>query len=167
VGVEPDRVFDMETSSVKPKTKLVSLALVVVIIAGLAGLGSYQVAVRSRNGEIALIVSVNVERSVRVRKAFDSKLVSQAKDLLDTSISQDLFFMESYESAVMSNPVYARQRARSVAMVKAEWLERPPFALEVGTKSYIEDVCRRTTGCPPGDIHARPPAEEPKGSVKQ
>jgi hypothetical protein len=166
VGVEPDRVFNMETGSVKSKTKLVALALV-VIVAGLAGWGSYQVAVKSRNGEIALIASVNVERSVRVRKAFDPKLVSQAKDLLDAAITQDLFYMESYESAVMSNPMYARQRARSVAMVKRDWLESPPFALEDATKSYIEEVCRQTTGCPPGDIRPRPPAEEPKGSVKQ
>ena len=89
-------------------------------------------------------------------------MMSQAKDLLDVAISQDLLFMESYESAVMSDPMYARQRARSVAMVKAEWLERPPFALEDGTKSYIEEVCRQTKGCPTGDIHQRPSSEEPK-----
>jgi len=167
VGVELDRSLDMETASVNPKTKLLALALVVIVVAGLAGFGGYQIAVRSRNGEIALIASVNVERSVRVRKAFDPKVVNQAKDLLDAAITQDLFYMESYESAAMSNPMYARQRARSVATVKKDWLESPPFALEDATKSYIEEVCRQAVGCPSGDIRPRPPAEVPKGSVTQ
>lgn len=158
----------METGSVKPKTKLVALALVVIVVAGLAGLVGYQMAVRSRNGEIALIASVNVETAVRVRKAFDPKFVGEAKNLLDVTVSQGLLYMEAYESGVMSNPMYTRQRARSVTMVKKEWLERPPFDVADETKSYIEEVCRQTTGCPPGDIHPRPPAEEPKkGSVKR
>ena len=166
-AVAPDRAFDKGIVSVSPKMKLAALALAVIVAAGLVGFAGYQIAVRSRNGEIALIASVNVERSVRVRKAFDSKVVSQAKDLLDASITQDLLFMESYESAVMSDPMYARQRARSVAMVKKEWLESPPFALEDATKSYIEDVCRQTAGCPAGDIRQRPPSEESKkGSAK-
>jgi hypothetical protein len=144
------------------KMKPAVLALVAIVVVGLAGLGGYQIATRSRNGELALIASVNVERSVRVRKAFDPKLVSQAKDLLDAAITQDLFYMESFESAAMSNPMYARQRARSVAMVKKEWLERPPFAFEDPTKSYIDEVCRQTTDCEAGDIRPRPPLEESK-----
>ncbi len=157
----------MGIGSVKPKMKLVALALVVIVVAGLAGFGGYQVAVRSRNGEIALIASVNVETAVRVRKAFDPKFVGEAKNLLDVTISQGLLYMEAFESAVMSDAAYVRQRGRSVAMVKKEWLERPPFDVADETKSYIEEVCRQTTGCPPGDIRPRPPAEEPKGSVKQ
>ena len=152
----------MEADPMKSKMKLAVFALVVIVVAVLAGLGGYQVALRSRNGEIALIASVNVERSVRVRKAFDSNLASQAKDLLDTAISQDLLYMESFDSAAMSDPVYARQRGRSVVMVKTEWLERPPFALEDATKSYIEEVCRQTTGCPSGEIRLR----EPSGAIK-
>lgn len=142
--------------------KLVAAVLVMVLVAGLAGFGGYQIAARSRNGEIARIASVNVERSVRVRKAFDPKFLGEAKNLLDVAISQDLLYMEAFESAVMSDAAYVRQRGRTVAMVKTEWLERPPFAVEDGTRSYIEEVCRQTTGCSSGEIRSRKPPEETK-----
>lgn len=148
--------------------KLVAAVLVIILLVGLAGFGGYQIAARSRDGEIARIASVNIERSVRIRKAFDPKLISEAKDLLDVSIGQDLFYMQAFESAVMSDTAFARQRSRSVARLKQEWLENPPFALEDATKSYIEEVCRQMTGCPSGDIRPRPPSEEPKkGAAKQ
>lgn len=126
-----------------------------IFTAGLAAFGGYQAAKRTQSAEIARIASVNVERSVRIRKTFEPKPGSDARDLLDAGIGQDLFYMQALESAALSDPSYARQRARSVALAKQEWLERPPFALEDGTKAYINEVCGESKNCPSGELKAR------------
>jgi hypothetical protein len=135
--------------------KTITAVLLVIFTAAVAGAITSQVTTRSRNAEIARIASVNVESAVRVRKAFDSKFEGEAKNLLDVSISQHLFYMQSFESGALPDASYARQRGRSVASVKREWLERPPFAVEDETRAYIEEVCRQTTECPPGEIQAK------------
>jgi hypothetical protein len=135
--------------------RLLYLILAVVLAAGVAGFGGYQVATRTQSAEIARIASVNVERSIRIRRSFEPKPGSDARDLLDAGVGQDLFYMQALESAALSDPSYAKQRARSVALVKQEWLERPPFALEDGTNAYINEVCALSKNCPGGDLKAR------------
>lgn len=135
--------------------RLVYVILVVAFAAGIAGFGGYQVANRAQSAEIARIASVNVERSIRIRKGFEPKSSSDARDLLDAGIGQDLFYMQALEAAALSDPSYTRQRARSVALTKQEWLERPPFALEDGTSAYINEVCAQSKNCPSGELKAR------------
>lgn len=135
--------------------RVVYVILVVAFAAGVAGFGGYQVASRAQSAEIARIASVNVERSTRIRKSFEPKPSSDARDLLDAGIGQDLFYMQALESAALSDPSYARQRARSVALVKQEWLEKPPFALEDATKAYIDEVCAQSKNCPNGELRPR------------
>lgn len=126
-----------------------------ILIAGLAAFGGYQTAKKTQSAEIARIAAVNVERSIRIRKGFEPKQGSDARDLLDAGIGQDLFYMQALESAALSDPSYARQRARSVALTKQEWLEKPPFALEDGTRAYINEVCTQSKNCPSGEMRAR------------
>jgi hypothetical protein len=135
--------------------RLLFVVLAVLLAGGLAGFAGYQIADKTQSAEIARIAAINVERSVRVRKALDPKVASDARDLLDVGIGQDLFYMQALESAALSDAAYARQRARSVALIKQEWLERPPFALEDGTKSYINEVCAQAKNCASGDLTVR------------
>jgi hypothetical protein len=135
--------------------RLVYVILVVVFAAGIAGFGGYQVASRAQGAEIARIASVNVERSIRIRKSLEPKPSSEVRDLLDAGIGQDLFYMQALESAALSDPSYARQRARSVGLVKQEWLEKPPFALEDATKAYINEVCALSKSCASGELIVR------------
>jgi hypothetical protein len=135
--------------------RLVYVILVVVLAAVIAGFGGYQAARRTQSAEIARIASVNVERYIRIRKSFEPKPGSDARDLLDAGIGQDLFYMQALEPAALSDPSYARQRARSVALVKQEWLEKPPFAMEDGTKAYINEVCALSKNCPNGELTVR------------
>jgi|1185.fasta_scaffold382348_2 hypothetical protein len=55
--------------------------------------------------------------------------------------------METAEKAALSDPSYLRQRGRSIAMLKEEWLKRPPFALEQQTRQYIERISE-AKACP-------------------
>lgn len=135
--------------------RLLLVVLAVLLTGGVAGFAGYQIANRTQTAEIARIAAVNVERSVRVRRALNPKAASDARDLLDVGIGQDLFYMQALESAALSDANYARQRTRSVALVKQEWLEDPPFALEDGTKSYISEVCAQAKNCPSGDLRPR------------
>src|SRR5262245_56483355 len=108
--------------------RLVYVILVIAFAAGIAGFGGYQLASRAQGAEIAGIQSVNVERSTRIRNGLEPKPVNDVRDLLDVGIGQDLFYMEAHESDALSDPAYARQRARSVSLVKQAWLATPPFA---------------------------------------
>ena len=135
--------------------RLAYVVVAVILAAAIGGFGGYQVASRSQSAEIARIAAVNVERSVRIRKSLEPKPSSDAKDLLDAGIGQDLFYMQALESGALSDSSYARQRTRSVALAKQEWLEKPPFALEDATKAYIEEVCALSKSCAAGELKAR------------
>jgi hypothetical protein len=124
-------------------------------VAASAGFGGYHLSKRSGNAEIARIAAVNVERSIRVRRDLEQKAPGSARDLLDAGIGQDLFYMQAFESAALSDDAYAKQRARSIALVKQEWLRRPPFALDDGTRLYIDEVCLQIKTCPQGELQAR------------
>lgn len=141
------------------------LTIVVILVAALttvAGYGGYRAGVRSQAAEIARIASVNAERSARIRQALDPKMFGKARNLLDVAIGQDLFYMQMFEYAAMSDAQYERQRGRSVALAKQTWLEVPPFALEDETRSFIEAVCAQTNGCQSGTI--RPSKPEAKSN---
>ena len=142
--------------------RLVMGVLVTVILVVFAGYGGYHFAVKTQRAEIARIATVNVERLVRVRKMLDPNGMTQAKDLIDVGIGQDLFYMESFDSDAMSDAAYVRQRSRSISMLKQEWLEKPPFAIEDQTKAYIDTICLQEKGCPSGEIRPRPQLEKEK-----
>lgn len=125
---------------------LMSLIAGCAVLDGSGGLG---------REDIARIASVNVERSVRIRPVLASASASEERNLLDAGISQDLYYMQSAEKGLLFDQTYTRQRARSVSLLKKEWLRSPPFALEEQTKEYIESVCAQTKNCPTGDLRAK------------
>lgn len=127
-------------------------ALFISLIAGCAVLDGSAALGRE---DIARIASVNVERSVRIRPALAGANASEERNLLDAGISQDLYYMQSAEKGLLLDQTYTRQRARSVSLLKKEWLRSPPFALEEQTKEYIESVCAQTKNCPTGDLRAK------------
>ena len=72
---------------------------------------------------------------------------------MDVAIGQDLFYMESFDSIALSDPAYARQRSRSISLLKQEWLERQPLAIEDHTKAYLDKVCsEQKKNCPSGEV---------------
>jgi hypothetical protein len=156
------RHLTCSSSSSGVNMRLAIGALVVMVLTALAGYGGYQLGVRSQGVEIARVASVNAERSARIRKALDPKQAGEGRDLLDVAIGQDLFYMQMFEKAAMSDAQYARQRGRSVALVKQAWLELPPFAVEEETRSFIETVCAQTGACPRGSIRPNKPEAKPQ-----
>ena len=140
--------------------RLTIAVVLIVALTAVAGYGGYRVGARSQAAEMARIASVNAERSARIRQGLDPKMYGEARNLLDVAIGHDLFYMQMFEDAAMSDAQYARQRGRSVALVKQTWLEVPPFALEDETRSFIETVCAQTKDCKAGSI--RPAEPEPK-----
>lgn len=132
------------------------VGFVIVVTATVSGFIGYKVAAWSYGGEIARIAAVNVERLTRVRNAVQS---SEVRDLVDVGLSQHLLYMEHFEQNATSDAAYERQRKRAVSLVKREWVEIPPFAIEDETRAFVQKICAETEGCPSGEIKTRRPAE--------
>ena len=139
--------------------RLVIGGVAAMVVCILAAYGGYRYALRTEGADRARVAAVNTERLVRVRKSLSGNEAAQARNLLDVGISQELFYMQSFDLFASSDAAYLRQRGRSVSTVKAAWLETPPFAIEDGTKIYIDQICSQQKDCRSGEIHAKPQSE--------
>jgi hypothetical protein len=99
-------------------------------------------AIAGRNAATNLAENLHVQRLIRDGKTDD------ALRLLESSLHQQVYFMQQAESAMPKDDVFFRLRDRDLPNLKRHWLAYPPAWANEEIVSYVEATCARAPDCP-------------------
>lgn len=99
-------------------------------------------AIAGRNAATNLTENLHLQQLIRDGKTDD------ALRLLESSLHQQVYFMQRAEPAMPEGDVFFRLRDRDVPNLKRHWLAYPPAWAHEDIVTYVEATCARTPDCP-------------------
>ena len=92
--------------------------------------------------------ATNLAHNLHVQQLIRAGKTEAALRVLDSSLHQDVYFMQQAEPVMPEGDVYFRLRDRDLVRLKHHWLAHSPKSPHEDIVDYIEATCARIPDCP-------------------